>query len=115
MGSELAAGRRLPPPVQAAAPAREDPGGGGRNHEHAVRPSGNCALDLVTGPGPALSTVDLPDPVPDAVVPEDEPSTPKGDVVEQLKTLADLRERGMLDEDEYEKAKHAVLGEDGGA
>ena len=66
-------------------------------------------------PGPALSTVDLPDPVPDAVVPEDEPSTPNGDVVEQLKTLADLRERGMLDEDEYEKAKHAVLGEDGGS
>ena len=37
------------------------------------------------------------------------------DRLEQLKTLADLRERGMLDEDEYEKAKHAVLREDGGA
>jgi len=64
-------------------------------------------------PGAALSTVDLPDPEPDAGT-VDEPSTPKGNVVEQLETLADLRERGMLDEDEYEKAKHAVLG-DGGA
>jgi hypothetical protein len=63
-------------------------------------------------PSPALSTVDLPDPVRDAVETEDEPSTPKGDVVEQLQTLADLRERGMLDEEEYEKAKRAVLGED---
>ena len=32
--------------------------------------------------------------------------------VERLKTLADLRERGMLDDDEYEKAKNAVLGEE---
>lgn len=39
-------------------------------------------------------------------------AAPKGDVVERLKTLADLRERGMLDDDEYEKAKHAVLGEE---
>jgi hypothetical protein len=38
------------------------------------------------------------------------PAAPKGDVVERLATLADLRERGMLDDDEYEKAKHAVLG-----
>ena len=37
---------------------------------------------------------------------------PKGDVVERLATLADLRERGMLDDDEYEKAKNAVLGEE---
>jgi hypothetical protein len=59
-----------------------------------------------------VSTVDLPDPAPDVVVPEDEPSTPKGNVVEQLATLADLRERGMLDDDEYERAKGAVLGED---
>jgi hypothetical protein len=37
---------------------------------------------------------------------------PKGDVVERLATLADLRERGMLDDDEYEKAKNAVLGKE---
>ncbi len=39
-------------------------------------------------------------------------AAPTPDVVEQLKTLADLRERGMLDDDEYERAKHAVLGEE---
>ncbi len=39
-------------------------------------------------------------------------SPPKGDVVERLATLADLRERGMLDDDEYEEAKNAVLGEE---
>jgi hypothetical protein len=31
--------------------------------------------------------------------------------VERLATLADLRERGMLDDDEYERAKAAVLDE----
>lgn len=35
-----------------------------------------------------------------------------GDVVGRLATLADLRERGMLDDDEYERAKDAVLGEE---
>lgn len=35
-----------------------------------------------------------------------------GDVVERLATLADLRERGMLDDDEYERAKRAVLDEE---
>jgi hypothetical protein len=34
-------------------------------------------------------------------------------LVERLATLADLRERGMLDEDEYERAKAAVLDEEG--
>lgn len=38
---------------------------------------------------------------------------PTRTMVEQLQTLADLRERGMLDEDEYGRAKDAVLGEDG--
>jgi hypothetical protein len=32
--------------------------------------------------------------------------------VERLQTLADLRERGMLDDDEYARAKSAVLGEE---
>lgn len=36
----------------------------------------------------------------------------RADVVERLATLADLRERGMLDDDEYERAKAAVLGEE---
>jgi hypothetical protein len=34
---------------------------------------------------------------------------PGGDVVERLATLADLRERGLLDADEYERAQDAVL------
>ena len=33
--------------------------------------------------------------------------------MERLKTLADLRERGMLDDEEYERAKGAVLDEEG--
>jgi hypothetical protein len=90
-----------PPPLRAKAPAR-------------ATATATAPAPWSPVPGPPLSTVDLPDPVPDVVV-EDEPSTPKGNVVEQLETLADLRERGMLDEDEYEKAKHAVLGEDGGS
>ena len=36
----------------------------------------------------------------------------RGDVVERLATLADLRERGMLDDDEFERAKNEVLGEE---
>jgi len=47
-------------------------------------------------------------PEPPSPEPEPEPSSDT-DVVEQLSTLADLRERGMLDEDEYEQAKAAVL------
>ena len=115
VGSELAAGRRLPPPVQAAAPARRRP----RRAAAATRRARRSPLPRLRrrpghrSPGHRCRRSTCPDPVPDAVVPEDEPSTPKGDVVEQLETLADLRERGMLDEDEYEKAKHAVLGEDG--
>ncbi len=99
-----------PPPLRAKTPARA-----AATTSTPFAPPATAPSTWSPVPGPALSTVDLPDPVPDAVVPEDEPSTPKGEVVEQLKTLADLRERGMLDEDEYEKAKHAVLGEDGGS
>jgi hypothetical protein len=36
----------------------------------------------------------------------------RGDVVDRLATLADLRQRGMLDDDEYEQAKAAVLREE---
>ena len=57
---------------------------------------------------PVAATVAAPEPAP-----EPAPSgTSKGDVVERLATLADLRERGMLDDDEYERAKSAVLGEE---
>jgi hypothetical protein len=39
-------------------------------------------------------------------------SSARGDVVERLQTLADLRDRGMLDDDEYERAKRAVLDDE---
>jgi hypothetical protein len=56
-------------------------------------------------PVPAPAPTPAPDPAP-ATAPEPEPGR---EVVEQLATLADLLERGMLDEAEYEKAKAAVL------
>jgi hypothetical protein len=56
-------------------------------------------------------------PAPTATATTDAPATGTrragGDVVERLKTLADLRERGMLDDEEYERAKGAVLDEEG--
>ncbi len=58
------------------------------------------------------SPIPVPEPPPSPSEPAPEPAraaAPDGDVVEQLATLADLRERGMLDEAEYEKAKAAVL------
>jgi hypothetical protein len=55
------------------------------------------------------SPIPVPEPPPTPAPPEP-PHAPRDvDVVEQLATLADLRERGMLDHDEYEKAKAAVL------
>jgi hypothetical protein len=64
----------------------------------------------------ARTTVASPIPVPEPAPAPPEPAPPSahaagpgGDVVEQLATLADLRERGMLDDAEYEKAKAAVL------
>jgi len=53
----------------------------------------------------------LPDPSPSSAPPA--PAKPAPDVVGRLATLADLRERGMLDEEEYERAKSAVLDEEG--
>ena len=124
LGTELPARRRLPPPVQAAAHSRPPPRGTGprragrRDHdgalEHPVRahvgghgtracvraradPASEGSLRAATGEAPPKPAAEPP---------------PKGDVVERLATLADLRERGMLDDDEYEKAKNAVLGEE---
>jgi hypothetical protein len=66
-------------------------------------------VGLVPTPPPA--PMPIPDPTP---APADSPkaSTKEG-LVERLETLADLRERGMLDEAEYERAKAAVLDEEG--
>jgi hypothetical protein len=63
-----------------------------------ARPAPTLLPESVTPPAPA------PEPVP--------PKNDGGDVVERLATLADLRERGMLDDEEYERAKNAVLGEE---
>jgi hypothetical protein len=62
-------------------------------------------------PNPPPKDLFVPPPAKTPPTPFAEPP-PKGDVVERLATLADLRERGMLDDDEYEKAKNAVLGEE---
>jgi hypothetical protein len=54
-----------------------------------------------------------PAPLPSAPVRAPTAAPPQhGDVVTRLQTLADLRERGMLDDDEYEHAKDAVLREE---
>jgi hypothetical protein len=60
------------------------------------------------------SPIPVPEPPPAPATPAPERAAaaePGADVVEQLATLADLRERGMLDDAEYEKAKAAVLKE----
>jgi hypothetical protein len=72
-----------------------------------------------TSSAPYARTMTVRSPIP---VPESPPEPvaasevanetgPSNDVVEQLATLANLRERGMLDDDEYERAKAAVLKE----
>ena len=49
-----------------------------------------------------------------AVVPAWRTRRAPGDLVARLERLAALHQQGALDDDEYERAKHAVLG-DGGA
>ena len=66
-----------------------------------------------TAPSPTSSTPYARTTTAPAPEPAPEPAPPPGDVVERLATLADLRERGMLDDDEYERAKAAVLREEG--
>jgi hypothetical protein len=66
------------------------------------------AVGLVPEPPP--KPMPIPDPTP---APADPPKADKKEgLVERLETLADLRERGMLDEAEYERAKAAVLDEE---
>ena len=68
-----------------------------------------AVVGLVPTPPPAPMPV--PDPTP---APADPPKADRNEgLVERLATLADLRERGMLDEEEYERAKAAVLDEEG--
>jgi len=98
-----------PPPVrapksEAAAPVPSS-----------VHSSTPYARPASMAPTPLLPEPSPPEPPPPSPTPP--PAKPAGkaagDVVERLATLADLRERGMLDDDEYERAKHAVLGEEG--
>ncbi len=84
---------------------------------HSSTPYARTSVATEPGPAPALvptpppKDLFVPPPAKTPPKPAAEPP-PKGDVVERLATLADLRERGMLDDDEYEKAKNAVLGEE---
>jgi hypothetical protein len=50
------------------------------------------------------------DAVPVDAVPVDEPPGPGGDIARELERLADLRSRGALDDDEFERAKDILLG-----
>jgi hypothetical protein len=79
----------------------------------AAAPAGAPTSGLVPNPPPKPML--LPDPTP---APAESPKANKKegpDLVGRLATLADLRERGMLDEEEYERAKSAVLDEEGSA
>jgi hypothetical protein len=67
---------------------------------------------LVPNPPPKDLFVPPPAKNPPTPTPPRPAAASPGDVVARLATLADLRERGMLDDDEYEKAKDAVLGEE---
>jgi hypothetical protein len=72
------------------------------------------AAPVTWSPAPAPSPSPSPAPAPaPASAPAPEPAARRdGDIVERLATLADLRGRGMLDDDEYERAKAAVLREE---
>lgn len=50
---------------------------------------------------------------PEAASVGSEPRGASGDLVERLTRLAELHDRGAIDDDEYERAKEAVLGRDG--
>jgi hypothetical protein len=88
-----------PPPIRNS---KSDAPAAAASTVHSSTPYARSSV--ATEPAPPLVPTPPPEP---AVEPQ-----PKGDVVERLATLADLRERGMLDDDEYEKAKNAVLGEE---
>jgi hypothetical protein len=64
-------------------------------------------------PAPTVAAPVVPDPAPTAPTLAPAKPAPTKDVVERLATLADLRERGLLDDEEYERAKTAVLDEEG--
>ena len=125
LGTRPPTPRRLPPPVQAAADPRPPIGTPPRRRAHrrtstvhsstpyartSVATARTRARDAARAE-PASEGTLVPPP---ATTPPEAGGgpPPKPDVVEQLATLADLRERGMLDDDEYEKAKNAVLGEE---
>jgi hypothetical protein len=85
-----------PPPLRAPKPEAA------ATTVHASAPYARAAPSFVPEPAPS--------PIPGPATPPSREGS--GDVVERLATLADLRERGMLDDDEYERAKNAVLGEE---
>jgi Short C-terminal domain len=108
-----------PPPVrtaraQAAAPSVHSP-------TPYARPATMAPLPLVpetptaptaAPPPPPTAAPPPPSAAPPAAPLAAPPGNPAGELVARLATLADLRERGMLDDDEYERAKAAVLDEE---
>jgi hypothetical protein len=101
-----------PPPVRApkSDPAPEPAAAASTVHSRTpyARPATMAPVPLLPEPAPEPE----PDPPPPAPPPASA-AKQSGDLVERLQTLADLRERGMLDDDEYERAKAAVLDEEG--
>jgi hypothetical protein len=61
----------------------------------------SAAGGLVLGPPPTTMTIPVPTPP--------APDEPEHDVVDRLERLAGLRERGLLDEQEYERVKDKIL------
>ena len=64
-------------------------------------PASKAAGGLVLAPSPQV-TMTIP-------VPTEPPAEPERDVVDRLERLADLRERGLLDEQEYDRVKEKIL------
>jgi hypothetical protein len=95
----------LPRPTAAPTPGtRWPPGSPGAPGPPAATPASPAARSARPGASPAPSARSAPSTTP--AVSE----APEADLVDRLARLADLHERGALDDDEYERAKDAVLG-----
>lgn len=77
-------------------------------------PPASTAWPTTAPVAPFSTPVSAPaEPSPEPSAPADAPAAASGDLVERLARLADLHDRGALDDDEYERAKEAVLRGDG--
>ena len=90
-----------------------------RSPRRVPTPASKAAGGLVLAPSPQITmTIPVPTPpprpAPAASAPEppeepEPPAEPERDVVDRLERLADLRERGLLDEQEYDRVKEKIL------